>query len=190
MAEPSPVTRLLLDWRAGDAGALDRLMPLLHGELRRLARACLRRERPNHTLQATALVNEAYLRLVDQNRANWESRSQFFGVAAQMMRRILVDHARAHGRVKRGAGAIKLSIEEAGDVPAGSAQDVLWLDEALDQLATFDPRLSRLVEMRYFAGLSIEETAAALGVSPATVKREWVTAKAWLTSRLSEIGRR
>ncbi len=185
---PAPdITRLLQDLRSGDARAIDQLMPLLHDELRRLARSHLRRERPDHTLQPTALVHEAYLKLVGQSDASWENREQFFAVAAGMMRRILVDHARTRNRQKRGDGVIKVSLDESHEqVAASPAHDLVWLDEALEALARLDPRQARIVELRYFAGLSIRETAAALQISDATVGREWTTAKAWLFTRLRE----
>jgi len=178
---PQDVTRLLQDWSNGDARALEALMPLVYGELHRLASRYLSRERPGHTLQSTALVHEAYLRLIGQRDVRWQNRSHFFGVAAQMIRRILVDHARAHQAAKRGAGAVKLSLDEA--LAASENQpdlDLLALDDALNRLAEIDPQQGRIVELRYFAGLSIEETAEVLHISPATVKRDWVMAKAWL----------
>jgi len=186
---PRDVTQLLFDWNNGDQQALDKLMPLVYDELRRLAASHLRRERRNHTLQTAALVNEAYLRLIDQTRANWQNRSQFFGVAAQMMRRILVDHARDHQTAKRGGGAPKLSLEEvigASDEKSGEKDvDLIALDDALKDLAVFDPRQSRIVELRFFGGLELDEVAEAIGVSVSTVKREWNMAKAWLFNQLS-----
>ncbi len=185
MAQPPlDVSQLLLAWRNGDQQALDQLMPLVYDELRRLAAAYLRREHPGHTLQTTALVHEAYLRLVDQTHADWQNRAQFFGVAAQLMRRILVDHARTQHAAKRGSGALKLSLNEAAGKTKEKAAEVVALDDALAELAALDPQQSRLVELRYFAGLSIVETAEVLGISPATVKREWNTAKAWLYNQL------
>jgi RNA polymerase sigma factor (TIGR02999 family) len=185
------ITGLLLAWQAGDDGALNDLLPIVYGELRRQARRELRREAVGHTLQPTALVHEAYLRLIDQRRAHWESRTQFFAVAAKAMRRILVDHARARRRAKRGGGATQVTLTgvSAGEDPMVDSDampiDTLDLDEALTRFAALDPEKARLVELRYFAGLSIPEAAAALGVSPATVGREWAVARAWLRRELS-----
>jgi RNA polymerase sigma factor (TIGR02999 family) len=187
MAEQD-VTRLLVDWSNGNRAALDGLAPLVYDELRRLANSYLRRERSDHTLQGTALVNEAYLRLIDQRNVKWQNRAHFFGVAAQMIRRILVDHARGHQAAKRGAGAAKLSLDEALAVPGARDVDLVNLDEALKELAAFDERQSRIIELRYFAGLSIEETAEVVGISPATVKREWTAARAWLFRQLNRTG--
>lgn len=184
---PSPVgvTALLLAWGAGDGGALDALMPAVYAELRRQAARALRREAAGHTLQPTALVHEAYLRLVDHARVPWESRAQFFGVAARCMRQILVDHARARAAAKRGGAVLAVTLGE-GDAPAPEpTEEVLALDEALGRLTALDPDQARVVELRYFGGLTIAETAAALGVSPATVKREWAVASAWLRRELS-----
>ena len=164
-------------------------MPLVYSELRRLAKAYLRRERSDHTLQSTALVNEAFLRLVNQRNVQWKSRAHFFGIAAQLIRRILVDHARAHQADKRGAGAFKLSLDEAIGVPEKRDLDLVALDDALQRLTELDPQQSRIVELRFFAGLSIEETAEVLGISTATVKREWSTARAWLYRDLSRTAR-
>jgi len=180
------VTEILLRWRNGDQEALDQLMPLVYDELHRLANAYLRRERPGHTLQTTALVHEAYLRLVDQTHANWQNRAHFYGVAAQLMRRILVSHARTQQAAKRGSGGLKLSLDEVAMKAKQREAEVVALDDALMDLAKIDPQQSRIVELRYFAGLNIEETAEVLGVSPATVKREWGTAKAWLYNELSK----
>lgn len=178
------VTQLLRAWGGGDAAALDQMVPLVYEELRRQAQRYLRRESPGHTLQTTALVHEAYLRLVDQRTARWESRAQFFGVAAQLMRRILVDHARSHHAAKRGGSAIQVPLEE-GTAPAEERDvDLLALDDALTRLAQLDERQAKVVELRYFTGLGIEETAEALGISPATVKREWTMARAWLKREL------
>lgn len=175
------VTQMLADWRKGDRSALDKLMPMVYQELRRLASSYLRRERPDHTLQPTALVHEAYFRLVDQRNVSWQNRAHFFGIAAQMMRRILVDHARSHLYAKRGGGAQKLALDEAIAVPGQEPEvDMAALDEALNKLETIDPRQSRIVELRYFGGLSIEATAEVLKISPATVKREWNIARTWL----------
>lgn len=178
------MTRLLLDWEAGDASALERLAPLVFEELHRRAEGFLRRERPGHTLQPTALVNEAYLRLVDQNRVRWHNRGQFFGIAAQMMRRILVDHARKRVAAKRGDGAAVLPLDEAALAPVARHADLVALDDALSVLADLDARAARVVELRFFGGLSIDETAAVLGVSAATVKNDWSKAKAWLYREL------
>lgn len=178
------VSRLLIEWGRGDQEALDRLMPLVYDELRRLASRHLRRERPDHTLQTTALVHEAYLELVGQQHANWQNRAQFFAIAAQLMRRILVDYARSHQAAKRGGDYIKLSLDEAAALSDEKSADLLALDEALDRLANIDPQQSRVVELRVFGGLSVEETAAALGISPRTVKREWSMARAWLHQQL------
>lgn len=179
------VTQLLFKISHGDRTALDELLPLVYDELRRLADRYLRRERSDHTLQATALVNEAYLRLVDQN-VPWQNRAHFFGVAAEMMRRILVDHARSHQAQKRGSGGVKLSLDEAINMSDERATDLISLDDALTALAEFDPQKSRIVELRFFAGLSIEETARVLGVGTATVIRQWRMAKAWLYREVSK----
>jgi RNA polymerase sigma-70 factor, ECF subfamily len=179
------ISQLLLDWSAGDKAALDKLMPLVHEELRRLARHYMRRERQGHTLQTSALVNEAYLRLVDYQRMRWQDRAHFFAVAAQAMRRILVDHARSHVRNKRGGGAIKVALDEAATLADEQAAEMVALDEALTSLAEFDLRKSQIVELRYFGGLSIEETAEVLSISPVTVKRDWSTAKLWLHREIS-----
>jgi len=178
------VTDLLLSWRQGDAAALDRLVPLVYDELRRVARRHLRGEPPGHALQATALVHEVYLRLVDIDRMTLTSRAHFFGVAATLMRQIVVDHARRQRADKRGGGATMLSLDEASPV-ATSTVDVLALDEALDALSAIDARQCQVVELRFFAGLTIDEAATALGISSATVEREWALAKAWLYRHLS-----
>ncbi|HXI92082.1 MAG TPA: sigma-70 family RNA polymerase sigma factor [Blastocatellia bacterium] len=179
------VTQLLVHWGNGDKQALDRLMPLVYDELHRMASRYLRREREGHTLQTTALINEAYLRIVDQNRVNWQNRAHFFGVAAQMMRRILVDHARSHLYAKRGGGAQKLTLDEAIATPQERDLDLVALDDALTALAEIDPQQSRIIELRFFGGLTIEETAEVLNISPATVKRDWNMAKAWLYGEIS-----
>jgi RNA polymerase sigma factor (TIGR02999 family) len=180
------VTQLLLEWGAGDKAALDKLMPLVQAELRRLANNYLRRERVNHTLQPTALVNEAYLRLIDQKNARWQNRAQFFGVAAQLMRRILVDHARFHQAQKRGGSdQQRLSLTTAEQVIDKPNIDLLALNEALNELAEIDPQQSRIVELKFFGGLSIEETAEVVGISHATVERDWKMARAWLRRKLS-----
>jgi len=187
MATPDQgVTGLLQAWGAGDSAALDRLLPVVYDELHRQAQRHLRRETPGHTLQTTALVHEAYLRLVDQRQAHWQNRSQFFGIAAQLMRRILVDHARRHHAAKRGGSAIPVPLEEGEMAAAESGVDLVALDDALNRLAALDPQQARVVELRYFTGLGIEETAQALGISPATVKRDWAMARAWLKRELGE----
>jgi RNA polymerase sigma factor (TIGR02999 family) len=184
---PHEVSQLLIAWGNGDKAALDQLMPLVYEELRRLARHYMSRERPGDTLQPTALVNEAYLRLVDQEDMRWENRAHFFGIAARIMRQVLVDRARARNAAKRGGGDYKLDLTDISDLPdQGSQLDVLALDHALDGLASFDPQQSRIVELKFFGGLSIEETAVVIGVSPATVKREWALAKSWLFLELSK----
>ncbi|HJQ68468.1 MAG TPA: sigma-70 family RNA polymerase sigma factor [Blastocatellia bacterium] len=177
---PKEITQLLMDWRNGDKAAADQLMPLVYDELRRLASNFFRRERVNHTLQPTALVHEAYLHLVDQSVVSWQNRAHFFGAAARLMRQILIDHARTHNAAKRGGGEIKVSLKEELVAAAPREVDLIALDAALDELAELDEQQSRIVEMRFFGGLSIEETAEVLAISPATVKREWSTAKAWL----------
>ena len=179
-ASSERVSKLLLNWGQGDQGAREALIPLVYEELRRLARRYLRRERPDHTLQSAALVNEAYLRLIRQEHPQWQNRAHFFGVAAQLMRHILVDHARNRAAAKRGAGAPRLTLDPDIALPQERDVDLMALDDALNQLAALDPQQSRLVELRFFGGLSIEETSVVLGVSPATVKREWATARAWL----------
>jgi RNA polymerase sigma factor (TIGR02999 family) len=188
-AQPEPaqadVTRLLVQLTKGDRAAVDQLMPLVYDELRRIAAAHLRRERPGHTLQSTALVHEAYLRLIDQRNVEWRNRAHFFGIASRMIRRILVDHARGHHAAKRGAGAPRLSLDEAIGVPGGRDLDLVALDDSLEALAKIDPEQSRLVELRYFGGLTIEETAEVMQISPATVSREWTAARAWLFRELS-----
>lgn len=187
---PHAVTQLLVDWGNGDRQALEKLTPLVYQELKRLATRYLRRERREHTLQSTALVHEAWLRLIDQNHVHWQNRAQFFGIAAEMIRRILIDHARNRQAAKRGDGAIKLSLDDALAAPDRRDFDLVALDDALGDLGKLDPKQGKLVELRFFAGLSIEESAEVLGVSPATVKREWAVAKAWLYRELSERSRR
>ena len=177
---PTEVSQLLLDWGNGDKAALDRLTPLVYEELHRLAHRHMRLERPDHTLQTTALVNEAYVRLVDQRNLHWKNRAHFFSIASRLMRRILVDLARAHKRAKRGGGALEVSLDEASIVSSERAAELVALDEALTNLAEIDPRKSQVVELRFFGGMSVEETAEAMRLSPITIKREWSAAKAWL----------
>ena len=184
-ASPHEVTQLLLDWSSGNQAALDRLMPLVDRELNRLAHHYMRRENPGHTLQTTALVNEAYLKLIDQKNVQWKNRAHFFALAAQLMRRILVDHARSRKYAKRGGGAHKVSLDEAMIGSPQRGQDLIALDEALSRLAAIDPRKGKVVELRFFGGLSVEETAEALQISPVTVMREWSMAKAWLYNSLN-----
>ena len=189
MSKPSSqthqVTELLAAWSNGDKEALDKLIPLIYDELRRLAREHMRRERVGHTLQTTALVNEAYLRLVEQRNAHWQNRAQFFAVAARLMRRILVDHARAHRRHKREGDANKVSLDEAVIVSQEQDTNVLELHEALERLEALNERMGRIVELRFFGGLSIEETAELLKVSPGTVMKDWTFAKAFLHEAIS-----
>ena len=182
MSEPldQDVTHLLIQWSKGDSAALDALVPLVYDELRRQAQLYLNREKPGHTLSSTALVHEAYLRLVKQKGVAWQNRAHFFGVAARMMRRILVDHARRNGYAKRGGGAMTLSLDETMTPAPEREINLVALDDALNTLAKLDERQSRMVELRYFGGLSIEETSEVLGVSAPTVKREWASARAWL----------
>ncbi len=185
MQSQDGITQLLTRWSNGDQTALDKLMPLVYSELRRLASNYLRRERQGHTLQPTALVNEAYLKLIDQKTARWQNRAQFYGIAAQLMRRILVDHARQHKAAKRGGSdQQRLSITSAERVLAKPDFDVLALHEALEELATIDPQQERIVELKFFGGLSIEETAEVLRVGHATVERDWKMARAWLRRKL------
>ena len=179
-ASSARVSKLLLNWGQGDQGAREALIPLVYDELRRLARRHLRRERPDHTLQSAALVNEAYLRLIRQDQPQWQNRAHFFGVAAQLMRHILVDHARNRMAAKRGAGAPRLTLDPEIALPQQREVDLVARDDALNQLAALDEQQSRVVELRFFGGLSIEETSVVLEISPATVKREWATARAWL----------
>ena len=185
MVSPGDVTALLGDWSRGNRTALDQLLPLVYAELRRVAARQLRNERADHTLQPTALVHEVYIRLVDQRQVDWQNRAHFFGVSAQVMRRILVDHARRHGASKRGEGVRCVSIDEAKDVAAASNDiPIVALDYALDRLEKVDSALAKIVELRAFGGLTIEEAAHVLSVSPSTVKRDWRTAKAWLNREL------
>jgi RNA polymerase sigma-70 factor, ECF subfamily len=183
---PHEITHLLQRWRGGDEAARDAVMAVIQAELHRLARAYMRRERRDHTLQATALVNETYLRLAGQNRVHWRSRAQFIAVAAQFMRRILIDHARAHLNVRRGGpGRVTVTLDEALVSASDGGPVLVALDEALHRLAAIDCRKARVVELRYFGGLSVEETAGVLGVAPITVMRDWSLAKAWLRQALS-----
>ena len=184
---PSPqrVTQLLVAWGGGDRAALDELMPLVYEELRRLAHQYMSRERPDHTMQTSALVNEAYLRLVDQKDVRWQDRAHFFGIAARLMRQVLVDYARQRRYAKRGGDARRVPLDEALIVSEERAADVVALDEALKSLAEIDPRQSQIVELRFFGGLSVQETAEVLSVSPGTVMRDWTLAKAWLRRAVS-----
>ena len=182
---PNEVTQLLVAWSNGDRAARDEIMPLVYDELRRLAHRYMDRERRDHTLQTSALVNEAYLRLIDQKDVHWQNRAHFFGIAAQMMRRILVDYARKRGFAKRGGDDKPVSLEEAMIVSPERAANVVALDDALEILGGIDPRKSQIVELRFFGGLSVEETAEVLSVSPATVSRDWTLAKAWLRREMT-----
>jgi RNA polymerase sigma factor (TIGR02999 family) len=184
MAASRDVTALLGDWSRGNRTALNQLLPLVYAELRRVAARQLRKERADHTLQPTALIHEVYIRLVDQRHVDWQNRAHFFGVAAQVMRRILVDHARRRGASKRGEGVPFVPIDEARDVAASDGMPVLALDHALDRLEKVDSELAKIVELRAFGGLTIEQAALVLSVSPSTAKRDWRTAKAWLTREL------
>ena len=188
MAPPSShdVTALLRDWRNGDQQALEQLTPLVYDELRRLARNYLRRERPDHTLQATALINEAYLQLIGRQQTDWQSRAHFIGVAATLMRNILVDHARAHATAKRGGGGQPLPLDEAIEVPGKNAPDVIALDDALKDLAKRDERKSQIIELRYFGGLSIEEIVEVTDLSIATIRRDLRMAEAWLGRQIQK----
>lgn len=180
------ITGLLLDWGSGDKAALEKLIPLVYKELRRMAHQYMRRERAGNTLQTSALINEAYIRLVDYNKTRWQDRAHFFAVAAQAMRRILVERARSRSRQKRGGPGQRVSLDEAPDVAAERAADIIALDDALTDLYAIAPRKGQIVELRYFGGLSIDETAEVLGVSSPTVQREWRAAKAWLYRAISE----
>jgi RNA polymerase sigma factor (TIGR02999 family) len=185
---PKEITRLLLAWGNGDQAALENLIPMIYEELRRLARRHMRGERANHTLQTTALVHEAYVRMIDSSQTQWQDRSHFFAVASQLMRRILVDFARGRKNLKRGGGAIQVTLSEALGIPQERGADLVALDGALNALAQLDPRQSRVVELRFFGGLSVEETAEALKVSTETVKRDWRLAKVWLLRELGQGG--
>ncbi len=184
-SQPHEITQLLAEWSEGNQAALDKLYPLVYNELRRLAHGYLRRERKGHTLQTTALINEAYLRLVDQKHVHWANRSHFFAISAQIMRRILIDHARRYDYAKRGGGAQRISLDEAAVVAKERARELLMLDEALNGLTKIDPRRGRVVELRYFGGLNNEEIAAVLKISENTVTRDWNMARAWLYQELS-----
>ena len=186
MPPRSDATELLLAWSNGDHSAFDKLVPLVYQELRALAQRYMRHERPDHTLQATALVNEAYVRLIDVNRIQWQNRSHFLAVAAQTMRRILVEFARHRHRQKRGGDMMRVTIDNAEDIAQEKGADLVPLSDALSALATFDQRMSQVVELRFFGGLSVQETADVLSVSPETVMRDWKTAKAWLLRELSQ----
>ena len=177
---PDNITHLLKEWSDGDDQALDRLTPLVYEELRKQAARYLRRERPGHSMQTTALINEAYLRLIDARNVRWQGRAHFFAIAANLMRRILVDHARRRDAEKRGGTQIRLTLDNALAVTKQSDVDLLMIDDALTRLAAIDPQQAQVVELRFFSGLSVEETAAALGISPRTVKRDWSVARAWL----------
>lgn len=179
------ITKILLALSKGDTEAPDKLMPLVYDELRRLASSYMRRERQAHTLQATALVNEAYLKLVDQTQIDWKGRAHFFSIAARLMREILVDHARTRNADKRGGGATRIALDEAVSFADEREFDLVALDDALAALGKFDPQQSRIVELRFFGGLTIEETSEVIGISPATVKRDWGLAKAWLKREIS-----
>jgi RNA polymerase sigma factor (TIGR02999 family) len=183
--KPSDVTQLLMDWGNGDRAALDRLLPLVYKELRRRAASCMRGENVGHTLQPTSLVHDAYLRLIQQDNASWQNRAHFIAVASQVIRHILVDHARGRDRIKRGGDAVKVTFAEDIVVSNPEGIDLVGLDDALSRLSAFDERQGRIVELRFFGGLSIEETAEALKISPATVKREWTMARAWLFRELT-----
>lgn len=188
MSAPGEVTRLLTELRGGDRSAFDKLVPLVHDELRRLAASYMRREAPGHILQTTAVVNEAYLKLVEQREMNWRNRAHFFGIAAGIMRRILVDHARKQSAGKRGAGIQPVPLDEALALSGGRSEALLALDDALDRLQKLDPRQVEIIELRFFGGLSVDETAEALQVSPRTVDREWKLAQAWLRRELGTMG--
>jgi RNA polymerase sigma factor (TIGR02999 family) len=184
------INRLLANWTGGDQQARDALIPLIYDELRRIARRHLRHERPDHTLQSAALVNEAYLRLAGQKPPQWQNRAHFFGVAVQMMRHILVDHARNRRAAKRGAGAPRLSLDREIASPQKSDVDIVALDDALNKLAELDPQQSRLIELRFFGGLSLEETAIVLGISPRSVERSWTAARACLRLEMEKVARK
>jgi RNA polymerase sigma-70 factor, ECF subfamily len=180
------VTGLLLDWNNGDQTAYERLLPLVYAELHRLAHRYMSRERGDHTLQTTALVNEAYVRLVDQKRTKWQNRAQFFGICAELMRRILVDYARQHQYQKRGGGTHKVALDETAQIAEEKTADLVALDDALKQLAEFDPRKARVVELRFFGGLNVDETAEVMGIHANTVIRDWSAARSWLYKTVTE----
>ena len=182
---PHEITQLLAEWSNGNQTALDKLYPLVYDELHKMANRYMKRERKDHTLQTTALINEAYVRMVDQKNVHWENRAHFFAISAQIMRRILIDHARRHHYAKRGGGALKVSLDETAIVAGNPASDMLLLDEALNRLAEMDPRRGQVVELRYFGGLNNEEIAGVLKISENTVTRDWNMARAWLYQELS-----
>ena len=184
MEKESQITELLAAWNDGDENSLERLMPLVEHELRRIAHNYMRRENPNHTLQTTALVNEAYLKLVDQSRINWQNRAQFFGISAQIMRRILLNHARDRRAEKRGGGAVHVNLEDVYGLSIEKADELIALDEALERLKNFDELKSRIVELRYFGGLTIQETAQVLKIAEPTVSLHWRMARAWLETEI------
>ncbi|MEZ5425324.1 MAG: sigma-70 family RNA polymerase sigma factor [Pyrinomonadaceae bacterium] len=184
MSNPQEITGLLIAWNQGDKSAMEKLMPLVEIELRRIAARFMRRENQNHTLQTTALVNEAYLKLIEQKKTDWQNRAHFFALAAKLMRRVLLDHAKAQSRAKRGGGAIHLDISEVSVITPQPGEDLIALDEALNKLAEFDELKSRIIEMRHFGGLTVDEVAGVLEISPITVMRHWRLAKAWLRREL------
>ena len=184
MSSPPDITALLIDWSNGDKAALDRLFPLVERELHRLAHSYMRKENPDHTLQTSALVNEAYLKLVDQRNTRWQNRAHFFAIAAQIMRRILINYARDRNRLKRGGNAIEVSLSDVAVVSAEKSEELIALDEALQKLKAVDERKEQVVELRYFGGLSVAETAEILGVSSITINRDWKLAKAWLSREM------
>lgn len=185
-AEQPQITQLLLEWRNGEHTAFEKLVPIVYDELRRLARAFMRRQNPGHTLQTTALVNEAYLRLVDSDKVNWQSRTHFFAISAQLMRRILVDAARRKQSQKRGGDRLQVTLDERFDIPLENETDMVALDDALKRLAAFSPRQSRIVELRYFGGLTEEQVAETMEISSRTVRRDWSLARAWLYRELTQ----
>jgi RNA polymerase sigma factor (TIGR02999 family) len=188
MSGPPDITALLVDWSKGDQAALDQLLPLVERELHRLAHSYMRREDPDHTLQTTALINETYLRLIDQKKVQWQNRAHFFGIAAQIMRRILLNYARDQNRLKRGGRTIHVSLSHAEVLPAEMDRELMSLNDALNRLEALDARKSKVVELRYFGGLSVDEVAEVLNVSAITVMRDWQFAKAWLTREMQDDG--
>ncbi len=188
MSSPPEITGLLVDWSNGDQEALEKLIPLVERELHRLAHSYMRKENPDHTLQTSALVNEAYIKLVDQKNTRWQNRAHFFGIASRIMRRVLLNYARDRNRAKRGGKAIHVSLSQAAVISDERTEELLALDEALERLTLFDERKSQVVEMRYFGGLSVEETAEVLKVSPITVMRDWNFARAWLAREMKNVG--